>query len=1092
MAQCADGLVLDRGLGLAVNILEHLTASLTGVVFIVAGFGTGRILCLSLIHLVAQLAVHIGTGLGLIAAGTLSGLSAVLGTGCVAIGNIILIQELMIQSGDNLLCLEVRSTSGAVITCSQTGFGTGRCHSCISDGIMAQRILIIALVVMTADRAGVQGVTLSGTLLCNNLIFVLMAFVLNSLSFHGSLGGLIGLEDLAAIGTLTGPVLIVTILGTGYLLGRCLHQIMLQGGNGFFLGILAQSSKLSSVNSLTCYAALGIGGHGSDHAVLRLSTSAIGANLGCHALGIASPLIGGSIPSVTGCRNGSGFGLSRKCLIIESSRESSHAGFQTGCFLGGLASGSGSLSLHMGCIVLTGAGCNALGVVLDPLVSRCIPVVGQSGNGFFRSIGSTELFKSSSVNGLTRNTTLGIGGHGSDHALFRLCAGAIGADTGCHALGIAGPLVGRSVPGVTGCRNGSSGSLLLESGVGEDCGVSSHALFQTGCFLGGLAGGSSGLSLHMGYIVLTDTGCNALCVVLDPLVSRCIPVVGQSGNGFFRSIGSTELFKSSSVNGLTRNTTLGIGGHGSDHALFRLCAGAIGADTGCHALGIAGPLVGRSVPGVTGCRNGSSGSLLLESGVGEDCGVSSHALFQTGCFLGGLAGGSNSLRLSLVLQRTILVGADAGCGALGLILTPGISRITESVVGGIQFLCLYRSRRNLVSLEHLAAIVITAGPVSIVTALGTSRCLSLCFHQIVLADGKHALCNSGLVIAIFVHKVLLAVLTIEVTFCASFGAGRCLVRRLGHLMAQLGDLTLCNSCRGIAILIHKVLLTGFAVEVALSTGFGTGGSLCLGLGHLVAQLGNGLGFHGSLLRTGIVLIDQAAIGTLTGPVLIVTILGTGSCLGVGLDHCVAQSRQLLSGYRGRLRTFLILEGLLADIAGVVLIVTCSGTGVGYCSMLRHLVTLSLDGHILQRGLVLTLGILVELPANLAGIVCLIAVIQAVRILGRSHLQGMAGCGNNDSCQNLFAGNIRKLVRASCAGVVLNVTFFGTSCCIGCNLGSGVGCLRKRSNIGCGSTYGTLLRQFTFSLASGLFGYNASTPGMRHHGNHRACGPLQTV
>ena len=124
----------------AVLILEVLLTSLAVEVAFRAGFQAGSGLVGSFDHVVAQLATFIDAGLGLIAAGTLSGLVAISGTGCVTVGNIVLIQELMIQSGSlfslcsgqsDLVSLEYQAAAGAlasvILVVTTGGTGTGNC-----------------------------------------------------------------------------------------------------------------------------------------------------------------------------------------------------------------------------------------------------------------------------------------------------------------------------------------------------------------------------------------------------------------------------------------------------------------------------------------------------------------------------------------------------------------------------------------------------------------------------------------------------------------------------------------------------------------------------------------------------------------------------------------------------------------------------------------------------------------------------------------------------------------------------------------------------------------------------------------------------
>ena len=119
-----------------------------------------------------------------------------------------------------------------------------------------------------------------------------------------------------------------------------------------------------------------------------------------------------------------------------------------------------------------------------------------------------------------------------------------------------------------------------------------------------------------------------------------------------------------------------------------------------------------------------------------------------------------------------------------------------------------------------------------------------------------------------------------------------------------------------------------------------------------------------------------------GIILVVAILGAGGSLGVGLGHLVTRSRNLFSLNGSFLRTVLILENLTASRAGVVSVVAFSGAdgllGIG----LGHRV-MRLDNGVVQGdfgGAVLIGEILVAYAAMPVGG---IAVLRAGGNLGIS-------------------------------------------------------------------------------------------------------------
>ena len=88
----------------------------------------------------------------------------------------------------------------------------------------------------------------------------------------------------------------------------------------------------------------------------------------------------------------------------------------------------------------------------------------------------------------------------------------------------------------------------------------------------------------------------------------------------------------------------------------------------------------------------------------------------------------------------------------------------------------------------------------------------------------------------------------------------------------------------LAIGILKDLAAGRAAIILVVAILGAGGSLGVGLGHLVSRSRNLFGLDGSFLRTGLILENLTA--SRAGVVSVVAFSGAGGLLGIGLSHRV--------------------------------------------------------------------------------------------------------------------------------------------------------------------------------------------------------------
>ena len=280
-------------------------------------------------------------------------------------------------------------------------------------------------------------------------------------------------------------------------------------------------------------------------------------------------------------------------------------------------------------------------------------------------------------------------------------------------------------------------------------------------------------------------------------------------------------------------------------------------------------------------------------------------------------------------------------------------------------------------LENLVAD--RAGVVSIVALCRAGGFLGVGLgHRVMCFDNGIVQGNLGG--AVLVGEVLVAYAAMPVGGIAVLGAGGILGIGLGHLVSRSRNLFGIDGGCDLAIGILKDLAASGAAIILVVAILGAGGSLGVGLGHLVSRSRNLFGIDGGCdLAIGI-LKDLAASGAAI--ILVVAILGAGGSLGIGLGHRVTRGCNLFSLNGSFLRTVLILENLTASRAGVVSVVAFSGAGGLLGIGLGHRV-MRLDNGVVQGdfgGAVLIGEILVAYAAMPVGG---IAVLRAGGNLGIS-------------------------------------------------------------------------------------------------------------
>ena len=353
-------------------------------------------------------------------------------------------------------------------------------------------------------------------------------------------------------------------------------------------------------------------------------------------------------------------------------------------------------------IVLAGE-CSCCGeIILRPCPVGSIPVMAECGNICFNLCLRRECFVSErcSVRRLARSGAGG-GSRYLSRCRYRFglsMACVVCADAGSGAgpvVAALGPLVCRSSPSVTECRDLHSLRLSRERRVGECCGVDRRAI----AFAGGIRGHRTRvdrLCLQMSRIVAADAGRGHGAVVVCPNVGGSAPVVTGSGNLYRlclsrkRSVGERC--------GVGANTRILACGRGCYRIsrIDRLClhmSRIVAADSGRSNGAVVGrPNVGGSAPAMAGSGNLHRLCLSRKRSVGESRGVGANTRI--------LACGRGCYRISRIghlgLCVVLIVLADAGRGHGAVVLCPNVGGSAPAVAG----------RRNLYDISSGVRLIV--------------------------------------------------------------------------------------------------------------------------------------------------------------------------------------------------------------------------------------------------------------------------------------------------------------------------------------------------------------------------------------------------